>query len=55
MLRASAELTVAIPGMATPAQREHAWQKFDDLMHDFTELSKENGAKQSFSEGGSAN
>jgi hypothetical protein len=40
MRRASAELTVAILGMATPAQREHARQKFDDLIHDFTELSQ---------------
>jgi len=40
MRRASAELTVAILAMATPAQREHARQKFDDLIHDFTELSK---------------
>jgi hypothetical protein len=37
---ASAELTVAILAMATPAQRAHAGQKFDDLIHDFTELSK---------------
>jgi Family of unknown function (DUF6279) len=40
MRRASAELTVAILAMATPAQRAHAGQKFDDLIHDFTELSK---------------
>lgn len=40
MRRASAELTVAILAMATPAQRDHARQKFDDLIHDFTELSK---------------
>ena len=37
---AAAELTVAILAMATPAQRAHARQKFDDLIHDFTELSK---------------
>ena len=41
MRRASAELTVAILAMATPAQRDHARQKFDDLIHDFTELSQE--------------
>jgi hypothetical protein len=40
MRRASADLTVAILAMATPAQREHARQKFDDLIHDVTELSK---------------
>ena len=40
MRRASAELTVAILAMATPAQRDHARQKFDGLIHDFTELSK---------------
>lgn len=40
MRRASAELTVAILAMATPVQREHARQKFDDLIHDLTELSK---------------
>jgi len=40
MRRASAELTVAILAMATPAQRDHARQKFDNLIHDFTELSK---------------
>ena len=40
MRRASAELTVAILAMATPAQRVHVGQKFDDLIHDFTELSK---------------
>lgn len=40
MRRASAELTVAILAMATPAQRDHARLKFDDLIHDFTELSK---------------
>ena len=41
MRRASAELTVAILAMATPAQRDHARQKLDDLIHDFTELSQE--------------
>ncbi len=40
MRRASAELTVAILAMATPAQRDHVRQKFDDLIHDFSELSK---------------
>jgi hypothetical protein len=38
--RASAELTVAILAMATPAQREHVRQKFDDLIHDFSELAR---------------
>jgi hypothetical protein len=40
MRRATAELTVGVLAMATPAQRTHAGQKFDDLIHDFTELSK---------------
>lgn len=40
MRHASAELTVAILDMATPAQCAHAQQRFDDLIHDFTELSK---------------
>lgn len=40
MRRTSAELTVAILAMATPVQRDHARQKFDDLIHDVTELSK---------------
>lgn len=40
MRRASADLTVAVLAMATPMQRDHARQKFDDLIHDFTELSK---------------
>jgi len=44
MRRASADLTVAILAMATPEQREHARQKFDDLIHDVTELSKPNAA-----------
>lgn len=39
--RASAELTVAIHAMATPAQRAHARHKLDDLLHDFIELSRE--------------
>jgi hypothetical protein len=38
--RASAELAVAIHAMMTAAQRDHARQKLDDLIHDFTELSK---------------
>ena len=42
MRLAAAELTVAVLAMATPAQRAHAAQKFDDLIHDFTELSREN-------------
>jgi hypothetical protein len=40
MRRASAELSVAIHAMTTPAQRAHARQKLDDLIHDMTELSK---------------
>lgn len=40
MRRASAEITVAILAMATPAQREHVRQKFDDLIHDFSELAQ---------------
>lgn len=43
MRRASAELTVAILAMATPTQRDHAQKKFDDLIHDFAELSKTDG------------
>jgi hypothetical protein len=39
--RASAELAVAIHALMTPAQREHARLKLDDLIHDFTELSRE--------------
>lgn len=39
--RASAELAVAIHALMTPAQREHARSKLDDLIHDFTELSRE--------------
>ena len=42
--RASAELAVAIHAMTSPAQRAHARHKLDDLMRDFTELSKEAGA-----------
>ena len=38
--RDTAELTVAIHAMMGPAQRAHALQKFDDLMHDLTELAK---------------
>lgn len=40
MRRSSAKLAVDILAMATPTQRDHARQKFDDLIHDFTELSK---------------
>lgn len=40
MRRAAAELAVAIHAMMTPAQRDHARQKLDDLIHDFSELSK---------------
>ena len=43
MRRASAELTVAILAMATPTQRDHAQKKFDDLIHDFAELSQTDG------------
>lgn len=39
--RASAEITAAIQAMATPAQREHARHKFDDLIRDVTELAQE--------------
>jgi len=39
--RASAELTVAIHALATPAQRAHATQKLDDLIRELTELSQE--------------
>ncbi|MCM2289399.1 MAG: DUF6279 family lipoprotein [Sulfuritalea sp.] len=38
--RASAELAVAIHALMTPAQREHARHKLDDLIHDFSELSR---------------
>lgn len=41
--RASAELTVAIHAMTSPAQRAHAKHKVDDLMRDFIELSQEAG------------
>lgn len=39
--RASAELTVAIHALTSPAQRAHAQLKMDDLIRDFTELSRE--------------
>jgi len=39
--RSSAELTVAIHAMATPAQRAHATHKLDDLIRELTELSRE--------------
>jgi len=42
--RASAELSVAVLAMTTPAQRTHAQHKLGDLMRDFTELSQEAGA-----------
>ena len=38
--RAAAELAVAIHALTTPAQRAHARHKLDDLIHDFTELSR---------------
>ena len=38
--RASAELSIAILALTTPAQRAHAQQKLDDLIRDFTELSQ---------------
>jgi hypothetical protein len=41
---ASAELTVAVLAMITPAQRTHAQHKLGDLMRDFTELSQEAGS-----------
>ncbi|MDA8259390.1 MAG: DUF6279 family lipoprotein [Betaproteobacteria bacterium] len=37
---ASAELAVAIHALMTPSQREHARSKLDDLIHDFTQLSR---------------
>ena len=39
--RASAELSVAVLAMTTPAQRAHVQHKLGDLMRDFTELSQE--------------
>jgi len=39
--RASAELAIAILALTTPAQRAHARQKLDDLIHDFTELAQQ--------------
>jgi hypothetical protein len=42
--RASAELTVAIHALTTAAQRAHAQQKMDDLIHDMSELSQEGQA-----------
>ena len=39
--RASAELTVAVHALTTPAQRAHAEHKLGELMRDFTELSQE--------------
>ena len=39
--RASAEITVAIHAMTTPAQRAHAEHKLGELIRDFTELSQE--------------
>lgn len=42
--RASAELSVAVLAMTTPAQRAHAQHKLGDLMRDFTELAQETGA-----------
>jgi len=42
--RASAELSVAVLAMTTPAQRTHAQHKLGDLMRDFTELSQEAGS-----------
>jgi hypothetical protein len=41
--RASAELSVAVLAMTTPAQRANVQQKLGDLMRDFTELSQEPG------------
>lgn len=42
--RASAELSVAVLAMITPAQRVHAQHKLGDLMRDFAELALEGGA-----------
>ena len=39
--RNEAELTVAIVALTTPAQREHARHRLDELIRDFTELSQE--------------
>jgi hypothetical protein len=41
MRRAGAELAVAIHGLTTKAQREHARHKIDDLIKDMTELAEE--------------
>jgi hypothetical protein len=40
MRRAGAELAVAIHGLTTKAQREHARHKIDDLIKDMTELAE---------------
>jgi hypothetical protein len=39
--RAGAELAAAIQALTTPAQREHAWHKFDDLTREIGELAQE--------------
>lgn len=39
--KASTELTATIQGMTTAAQREHARQKFGDLIRELTELAQE--------------
>lgn len=39
--RASAELAVLIHGMTSSAQRTHALHKLGDLMHDFSDLSRD--------------
>ena len=39
--RASAELAVAVHALTTRAQREHALNKFDDLIRELTELAQE--------------
>jgi hypothetical protein len=41
MRRAGAELAVAIHGLTSKAQREHARHKIDDLIRDMTELAEE--------------
>jgi len=40
--KASAELTASVQAMTTPAQRDHARHKFDDLIREVGELAQEN-------------
>ncbi len=39
--KSAAELTANVQALTTPAQREHARQKFDDLIRELTELASE--------------